>query len=566
MRIATGRTAGWSRVRAGLLATALTASLVVVSGGAAAEAAPFDDEYTMNCKAGTFDAERWTTDHALAVTPGSGGDLNVTYSFDAGASIERVPPFVTIPAGEMIPIAHLSVDGGAPVAVQGPAYGALRGGTIMPGATITGTVPFAGSGTASVRVHQVEFRYTGGSSPQTFCNDGADPIAAAETTDIVATTTVAADPVVTVDSVDGQSVTTHARRGNTINLSVSGYAPDGTATVNLCSTSGDGCQYDLRIALDGSGAGSGALTLGSPNPTTGSRALRVSDGTASKLQPITILANNGSVAVATTEAPAGTAVTVTGTNFDPGSVVKVGGFKVDPSKACPPNCPPVTITSDAPAETTADATGAFSTTFTPTDPATSHIGAIGGGRWDLDLPLPSVYGSSSFSVIADGCTDDTCLDYDVEVDILPEGVLAMARDAGSETITMGMVGTSAEEQTTDGVLDRVRIVDTRAGTTGWSLVATMSDLEDGNGVGDDIPAENMWWDPTCVKASQSSKSTPVPGSEGTLSSTTASTLCSAPNAAGGTGGTFNAGAALELTVPAFQNAGDYAGVLTLTLS
>ncbi|MEU8804372.1 hypothetical protein [Spirillospora sp. NPDC048819] len=141
------------------------------------------------------------------------------------------------------------------------------------------------------------------------------------------------------------------------------------------------------------------------------------------------------------------------------------------------------------------------------------------------------------------------------------GPLTMAREAGEVELTP--VTLNGTEQSATGDLREVTVVDARGGTTGWSLTGTLTDFS--SVAGTKIPAGNLSWTPSCTPGAGASAV--VAGSAGALDATTAATLCSAPDGAGQiVGGTYTAGAALDLTVPPVTGAGEYTAVLTLTLS
>jgi hypothetical protein len=141
------------------------------------------------------------------------------------------------------------------------------------------------------------------------------------------------------------------------------------------------------------------------------------------------------------------------------------------------------------------------------------------------------------------------------------GPLTMSQQPGEVGLTP--ITLNGAEQTATGDLRKVEVVDARGGGTGWSLTGTLTDF--GSAAGTKIPAGNMSWTPSCTAGPAAS--TVTPGSTGPLDSTTAATLCSAPDGAGQiVGGTYTAGAALNLKVPPATGAGQYTAVLTLTLS
>jgi hypothetical protein len=141
------------------------------------------------------------------------------------------------------------------------------------------------------------------------------------------------------------------------------------------------------------------------------------------------------------------------------------------------------------------------------------------------------------------------------------GPLTMSRQPGEVDLTP--VTLNGTEQNATGSLKEVEVVDARGGTTGWSLTGTLTDF--GSAAGTKIPAGNLSWTPGCTAGPGAG--TVTPGSAGALGTTTAATLCSAPDGAGQiTGGTFTAGAGLDLKIPPTTGAGRYTAILTLTLS
>ncbi|MFC5751303.1 hypothetical protein [Actinomadura rugatobispora] len=141
------------------------------------------------------------------------------------------------------------------------------------------------------------------------------------------------------------------------------------------------------------------------------------------------------------------------------------------------------------------------------------------------------------------------------------GPLTMSRQPGEVDLTP--VTLNGTEQNATGSLKDVEVVDARGGTTGWSLTGTLTDF--GSAAGTKIPAGNLSWTPRCTAGPGAG--TVTPGSAGALSTTTAATLCRAPDGAGKiTGGTFTADAGLDLKIPPTTGAGRYTAILTLTLS
>ncbi|MFI1680728.1 DUF6801 domain-containing protein [Streptomyces sp. NPDC020607] len=148
----------------------------------------------------------------------------------------------------------------------------------------------------------------------------------------------------------------------------------------------------------------------------------------------------------------------------------------------------------------------------------------------------------------------------VNTKVTPEqggGQLTMAQ--AGDSVALSPVEEGAGGKST-GDLQKVTVKDARNGATGWSLTGKVTDFTGSAGA---IGADKLGWTPSCATAAGSA-STCVPGSQGPVG-TAGATLASAPDAAR-TGGEFTVGAGLALDVPATAAAGEYASVLTLTLT
>ncbi|WP_371530665.1 hypothetical protein OG302_36380 [Streptomyces sp. NBC_01283] len=137
------------------------------------------------------------------------------------------------------------------------------------------------------------------------------------------------------------------------------------------------------------------------------------------------------------------------------------------------------------------------------------------------------------------------------------GQLTMAQ--AGDTVALSPVEEGTAGSST-GDLQKVTVKDARNGATGWSLTGKVTDFTGNAGT---IGADKLGWTPSCATA-PGSASTCVPGTKGPVGGAGA-TLASAPDGAQ-TGGEFTVGAGLALDVPATAAAGDYAAVLTLTLT
>ncbi|MEU6994084.1 DUF6801 domain-containing protein [Streptomyces sp. NPDC046465] len=156
--------------------------------------------------------------------------------------------------------------------------------------------------------------------------------------------------------------------------------------------------------------------------------------------------------------------------------------------------------------------------------------------------------------------DPTTGKQNVNTKVTPKqggGQLTMAQ--AGDTVALSPVEEGAGGNST-GDLQKVTVKDARNGATGWSLTGKVTDFTGGGG---SIGADKLAWTPSCATAAGSA-STCVPGTRGPVG-TVGATLASAPDAAQ-TGGEFTVGAGLALDVPKTAAAGDYAAVLTLTLT
>ncbi|URM96678.1 WxL domain-containing protein [Actinomadura madurae] len=111
-----------------------------------------------------------------------------------------------------------------------------------------------------------------------------------------------------------------------------------------------------------------------------------------------------------------------------------------------------------------------------------------------------------------------------------------------------------------GALRTATVTDARGTQAGWSLVGEVTDF--GSAAGGSIPASVLTWSPTAAVVDDGSRGTVTAGTAGSLGAPR--TLAS--SAAGASGGVFQAGAGLDLGVPAGTAPGDYTATLTLTLS
>jgi hypothetical protein len=134
--------------------------------------------------------------------------------------------------------------------------------------------------------------------------------------------------------------------------------------------------------------------------------------------------------------------------------------------------------------------------------------------------------------------------------------------AGAPAVTV-----ETASQVMEGALNPVTVTDVRGGTAGWSLTASLSDPFTEVGGGQMAKAAAKLVQVGCAPVAGSA--TRTPGTGGTLSS--AVTLCGVDPGVDDSdgqsgGGQYTISGAVELTVPAFQKAGEYTSTLVITLT
>ena len=483
-------------------------------------------------------------------TPAPGQTVTVTFTAQTGSANGPVP----LEAG-MVPVTVKVALGGSQSGNVTLSHANYPSATVPAGGnlgtiTATGTYVAGGAGAATATVNQVVMF---NAQAATYCSatGTANPKGAPAATQIVEEFNVFGGSA-SVSSITGQTVTTHARVGNTINFSVSGLDANANLTANLQAVGGGGTPQGAGTGTtDAAGNGTGTLQVPT-GATTGARSIVVSDGTNTVTAPITIL-GQPTLSITPNGGGTGTAVAVSGTNWNPGSTITVGGYQAFQG------VPPPPATSDPSITATASASGGLSTTFTVNDPATKYIGAMSGAQ----------FATANWAASSDDCvaktgsaTSGQCsLDYNLSQTI-NAGNLAMSRDAGAGNITFSAITLNGAEQETTGNLPAVTVTDFRGSTYGWSLTGTVTDFT--GTPGGTISKDNLSWAPSCAATAGATNAVvAAAGSEGAVDG---ATLCSAPMETDGTGGSFDASAVLSLNVPAHQLAGSYSAKLTLTLS
>ena len=147
--------------------------------------------------------------------------------------------------------------------------------------------------------------------------------------------------------------------------------------------------------------------------------------------------------------------------------------------------------------------------------------------------------------------------------------IVLTKDDGNSGTYSGAsaVTVSTTSQLMEGALNPVTVTDVRGGTAGWSLTAALSGPFTEVGSGQIAESAAKLVQVGCSPLAGSA--TRNPGSGGTLSS--AVTLCGVDPGVDDSdgqsgGGQYTVTGTVELTVPAFQKAGEYASTLVITLT
>jgi hypothetical protein len=276
-------------------------------------------------------------------------------------------------------------------------------------------------------------------------------------------------------------------------------------------------------------------------------------GTPGSLATISVSAGGPAASVSPASVVQGGAITLTGSGWQPGAV-EVALCDANGAACEPDDLTGVTASADAGGKLTGSATVAESAA------AGARTIVLTQGEVTMRATLTVTEKTPPPTGQCAGEDADRCGEQKINITV-NGGPLTMSREAGEVDLTP--VTLNGTEQTATGSLKRVEVIDARGGTAGWSLTGTLTDF--GSAAGTKIPAGNLSWTPACTAAPGASAVTP--GSAGPLDTTTAATLCSAPGGTGQiVGGSFTAGAGLNLKVPAVTGAGRYTAVLTLTLS
>lgn len=373
--------------------------------------------------------------------------------------------------------------------------------------------------------------------------------------------TVASQPTVTISSISGQSGTSTARAGATVNFSGTGFAPGATVSVSLVPTAG-GTAIPLTTSPGTITATGGAISGSAALPSSvaaGAYGLTFSDasGDLPEAVPLTIL-GGPSCTTSPSSGGAGTVTTVSCTSFDPGAAVSVQG--VDSSG---------TATGDPAVAATADSNGAVTASYTVNATTTAGIEVTETTPESLSAQAP--FAASANGCIADqnGATGGSCSISQGSTFTVSPGALEMQQT--SSQIKLSNITLNGTPQTVTGSLNQITVADLRGSDLGWTLNATATNFTGSNG--GTIPASSLTLTPGCVPdpaglaaaGVSSFPSTVTAGPAATMGA--AATLCSTPALGSGqvTGGVFDVTGALSLALPAYLRTGTYLNTITFSL-
>jgi hypothetical protein len=460
---------------------------------------------------------------------------------------------------------------------------------------------------------------------------------------IITGTVNAIGPNAAISSVTGLTATNALRlpiaaggyTDNPVNIALTGttWANNvtlGGFTASFCDVSGVTCDVPVKfdvtntLVTNPSGALTGNVVVnrnGTPSSgaglTTGSRAIKLVQGSNNYLVPILVLGTPAVTASPTSGGP-GTVVTAAGSDFNPGEPVVARGGLAGASNFSFTWA----VTGDAAtAAVNANSTGAVSIPFTVQATDTANIFLLQnnttGSYATNNAQTQRAF--TSFFVNQDRCiaqaADTTggagCnTKQNVNVSVLQGQLVQRAYtnstpttgstnsaattpvagtsnvNSNATTINLGTITTPLAPTAIVGNLNDITVSDNRGGTFGWTLSATMPSLTSTTlGTIANTAAvvtstcaaaiTGTAWDYTAVGQ------TPISGFDASLSASGASAgataaalgtqinLCTkntTTNATtGSTGGVYNVGGTITLTVPAFQKAGAYSTTMTITL-
>lgn len=520
-------------------------------------------------------------DYVLTTTGGatSGSTVNFSMTFNKG-------PKNGGPAASGTAYYYFSLDGTNLAPITAPF--SAGGGAIIPGATIAGSTTAANAGSHTVTFRKVIYDIPLFST-RVQCNGqsggtagGTNPATVPLNTNVVANFTTIG-PTATVSTITGQraGVTGFARAGDVINVTGANWDAN-QASGAFTVTVGGAAVATQSLASDASGNLTGAITVPA-GATTGAGAIVVTQAANSSTTPISILSTR-SITITPAGGGTGTVVTVTVNNFDPLATISVAAQYDNPNGLCnvpdgpipgqPCNDPvgnfpvgPFISGSNTTVTATTSSTGTWTGTVTVNEPATNRVTAVETGAGTSpaqdNASTPFVFNSDACTSKLGLATTGSCdLSYNL-TEVITAGNLSMSRTTGTGNVTFSPITLDGTNQVASATLSPITVKDFRGSAFGWSLTASVTDFTGSNG--GTIPKSALIWTPTCVPATGVTTNL-VAATVGSPGAVDAATLCSVGVVASGTGGQFEAGAAMALSIPANQLAGSYAATLVLTLA
>ena len=388
----------------------------------------------------------------------------------------------------------------------------------------------------------------------------------------------------------------------------------GGFTASYCDLTGNNCDTGITNTLttDGSGVISGGSIVkpGGVALTAGNRTLKLVQGSNQSLTPVLVL-DTAAITLSPTGGGPGTPVAISGSNFNPSQAVTAYGSSL--------TGPPYTATADSSVGLgNANGSGLISGSFTVNDPTTVRILAYQG------IPgLPSA--SNPAAAAAFAVSRDRCIAYqsdltggpgcdtkqNVNVSVLQGQLTQRAYvnttptnnstsssastpvvgtsnvNSDATTINLGTITSPFAPTVITGTLNDITVSDNRGGTYGWTLSAVLTNFS-GTPTGT-LSNALLKATPSCAAATNATawdytnaNKVAISGFDDTLNAPGASAggaaqafsstvnLCTKSTATNATtqstGGVYNIGSSLDLTVPAFQLAARYVATMTITLA
>jgi hypothetical protein len=384
-------------------------------------------------------------------------------------------------------------------------------------------------------------------------------------------------------------VTGYARAGNGLSIEGDLWPVDlavGTIGARFCSGPWSCIEQPTNtLATDGQARLSGTVPLPVGLPT-GLSVLELTAGGGAPVQiPFTVLGPPRAATVG--ELDLGQPLPVTGYDFDPGTIVYIYGLEFGTAGAgfrgmvrpMPTASASLQGTSDPTVTAVVGPDGSFTVDYVVNDPDTITIGVYGGVAG-----APPVVGSpptTTYDVVEaqlDQCvvpdpdpTGEGCsTEQRVSATVIPGSLIQQAQPTGANAsataVDLGQMTVSSTPEVLSGELNSITVTDTRGGQSVWSLTAFLAGLSEPGG--GSIAASAVVLTPSCSVNASGSAPGAVAGDPGQNLGTTA-TLCvknGDVGLGGSTSGQYVIASPVDLTVPAFQKAGNYTGTIVITLT